>query len=101
MAVTGASWQTLVVHRAPLNTDCEKDSDPDTACEFEIAETPAGWTSADFDDSAWSGATEWSANDVGPKDGYDEISWDANAQLVWGTDLEVDNTVLLRFTVTG
>lgn len=99
VAVTDAAWQTLVVHRAPLNTDCERDDDPDTTCEFEITETPADWTSAGFDDSAWTSATEWSADAVGPKDGYDEIAWDSNAQLIWGTDLEVDNTVLLRFTV--
>lgn len=100
VAVTDATWQTLVVHRAPLNTDCERDDDPDTTCEFEITETPVGWTGADFDDSAWTSATEWSADAVGPKDGYEEIAWDSSAQLVWGTDLEVDNTVLLRTTVS-
>ena len=46
-------------------------------------------------------ATEWSEADVSPKDGYDDIAWDASAQLIWGTDLEVDNTVLLRTTVTS
>ena len=37
--------------------------------------------------------------DVDPKEGYDEITWDGAAELVWGQDLEVDNTVLLRTTV--
>jgi hypothetical protein len=37
---------------------------------------------------------------VSPKDGYDEVNWDASAQLIWGTDLEVDNTVLLRSTIS-
>jgi hypothetical protein len=97
---TDSNWATLVVHQAPLNTDCEDDPDPDSTCEFLIVETPAGWTSADFDDSSWQNATEWSATDVSPKDGYDEINWDSSAQLVWGTDLEVDNTVLFRFTVS-
>ena len=36
--------------------------------------------------------------DVGPKDGYDAIDWDGSATLIWGTDLEIDNTVLLRTT---
>ena len=101
VAVSNSDWATLVVHRAPLNTACVSDPDPDAACEFEITETPADWTSNDFDASAWSMATEWSAADVGPKDGYDEISWDGSAQLIWGTDLEVDNTILLRTTVTN
>lgn len=100
VAVTDSSWTSLVVHQAPLNTECERDADPDATCEFSIIETPADWTWPDFDDSAWSPATEWSAAEVDPKDGYNEISWDPSAQLIWGTDLEVDNTILLRTTIT-
>lgn len=99
VASTSGDWRALVVHRAPINTACEKDTDPDATCEYEITEIPAGWTDTSFDASAWDNATEWSAGDVSPKDGYDEISWNASAQLIWGSDLEVDNTVLLRFTV--
>jgi hypothetical protein len=101
IAVTSSDWSVLVVHRAPLNTECEKSADPDTACEYEIIETPANWAQADFDDSGWTAATEWSEGDVGPKDGYDQISWDGSARLIWGTDLKVDNTILLRFVVAG
>jgi hypothetical protein len=97
---TDSSWSTLVVHQAPLNTECERDADPDATCEFSILETPTDWTSADFDDSSWNAATEWSAADVSPKDGYDEITWSSSAQLIWGTDLEVDNTILLRSTIS-
>lgn len=100
VAVTNDDWSALVVHQAPLNTECVRDTDPDATCEFLILDTPTGWTTADFDDSAWVDATVWSAADVSPKDGYDEISWDNAAQLIWGTDLEVDNTVLLRTTVS-
>lgn len=99
VASTNSSWIALVIHRAPLNTECVHDSDPDATCEFEITEAPNGWTSEGFDASAFSSATEWSADAVGPKDGYDEINWDSSAQLIWGTDLEVDNTILLRTTV--
>jgi hypothetical protein len=100
VAGTNSDWSILVVHQAPLNTDCEDDPDPDSTCEFLILETPADWASADFDDSSWQNATEWTAADVSPKDGYEEIRWDSSAQLVWGADLEVDNTVLLRFTIS-
>lgn len=99
VAVTSSDWDSLVVHRAPLNTDCEGDDNPDDTCEYEITDTPADWTSTSFDTSAWSPATVWSANDVDPKQGYDDIDWDDSAELIWGTDLEVDNTVLLRTTV--
>ncbi len=99
VAVTNSTWQVLVIHRAPLNPDCEKASNPDTACRFEKTEAPAGWASADFDASQWETATEWSEGAVRPKDGYDDIDWNGSARLIWGSDLEVDNTILLRFTV--
>ena len=38
---------------------------------------------------------------MSPKDGYDEIDWADDAALVWGPDLEVDNTILMRLTVQG
>ncbi|MGA9278717.1 PEBP family protein [Ilumatobacter sp.] len=100
VAGTDSEWKALVVHQAPLNTDCELDAEPDETCEFLILETPADWASADFDDSDWTNATVWSAADVDPKDGYNEITWDPSAQLIWGTDLEVDNTVLLRTAIS-
>lgn len=97
---TSGDWLALPIHRAPLNTECERDADPDATCQFEIIDAPADWTSVGFDDSGWNSASVWSEADVSPKDGYDQISWDASAQLIWGTDLEVDNTVLLRTTVS-
>jgi|TARA_R110002110_G_scaffold366055_3_gene576059 hypothetical protein len=100
VAATDASWLALVVHQAPLNADCVSDADPDSTCEFLITDTPADWASATFEDDGWMNATKWSAADVSPKDGYDEVNWDASAQLIWGTDLEVDNTVLLRSTIS-
>jgi hypothetical protein len=59
VATTSADWSTLVIHRAPLNTECEKDSDPDATCEFESIEAPVGWTETDFDAGDWEPATEW------------------------------------------
>jgi len=50
---------------------------------------------------SWSTATTYSAAEIGAKDGYDEISWDASAALIWATDLKVDNTILWRFTALG
>jgi hypothetical protein len=99
ITVTDDSWATLVIHRAPLNTDCERDPDPDTTCLSEILGAPEDWTAAVFDDSEWVAATVWAEADVGPKDGYDQIDWDESARLVWGSDLEVDNAVLLRTVI--
>ena len=99
VAVTNWSWQLMVIHRAPLNPECENSPDSNTACRFESKEAPPGWTGADFDASRWSPATEWAEAAVRPRDGYNTIQWDESARLIWGSDLEVDNTVLLRLTV--
>ncbi len=101
VSVTNGDWAALVVHQAPLNTDCVDDDDPDATCEFSIVETPSDWTASGFDDSGWPNATVWSAADVDPKIGYDDITWDASGELIWGSDLQIDNTVLLRTTVSG
>ncbi len=100
VAATDADWKSLVVQQAPLNTDCADDPDPDATCEVATVDIPTDWTSPSFDDSGWVPATEWSAAAVGPKDGYEQITWDPAARLVWGTDLKVDNTILLRATVS-
>jgi hypothetical protein len=101
VAATYGRWSTLVIHRAPLDKECERSADPDSECEYESSEAPAGWTEPAFDDAAWTPATVWGEADVSPKDGYDQIVWVPDAVLVWGTDLEVDNTVLFRFTLAG
>ena len=99
VAVTNSGWKVMVIHRAPLNPDCEKAADPNTACRFESTEAPPGWASPGFDATTWDRATEWTEAAVRPKDGYNTIQWDESAQLIWGSDLEVDNTILLRLTV--
>ena len=99
VAVTNSAWKVMVIHRAPLNPACEKAANPNTACRFEKSEAPPGWTSANFAADQWQSATEWSEAAVRPKDGYNRIEWDESARLIWGSDLEIDNTILLRVTV--
>ena len=99
VAVTDGDWSVLVVQRAPLNPECVDDADPDATCLFEELEVPVDWASATFDESTWQAATVWSVDAVRPRDGYDQIAWDPSAELIWGTDLEIDNTVLARLTV--
>jgi hypothetical protein len=99
VAVTNASWQTLVIHRAPLNQSCVKDANPEKTCTFSSVAAPSQWTTSAFDDTSWKPATIWQAADVGPKDGYNTITWNSAAKFVWGADLLIDNTVLLRLKV--
>ena len=98
---TTDTWRGLVIHRAPLNQECVSSADPNTDCQFEALDEPAGWTDAAFDDSQWATATVYTADQVGAKDGYDTITWSPAAQLIWTSDLKVDNTILWRATVTG
>jgi hypothetical protein len=100
VAVTDASWKILSIQRAPLNPSCEHDSEPDKSCKSLTLYEPVNWTAVDFDDAAWTSSTIWSATKVGPKDGYNNITWNPSAKFVWATDLHIDNTILLRLKVT-
>ena len=94
----------MVTHRAPIDKSCAEESHPVAGkgvCGFEVTEAPAGWDTIHFNASGWPSATEHSESAVRPKDGYDQISWDNNAELIWGPDLETDNTVLCRLIVTA
>lgn len=102
LAVTDASMKCLVVQYAPIAPSCADEANPiagEGACGFVATEIPANWTAPGFDDSDWPAATVHSAADVGPKDGYDEITWDDSAELVWGESLKQDNTLLCRLTI--
>ncbi|MGB1252826.1 MAG: PEBP family protein, partial [Candidatus Promineifilaceae bacterium] len=68
-------------------------------CAFTDSGEPDGWKSADFDDSNWTATTVHSAASVGVKDGYNQVSWDSSAEIVWGPDLETNNTLLCRVVV--
>ena len=96
---TSTEWKGLVIQQAPLNTECVGSTDPDDDCKFMALDEPSGWTEADFDDSQWLIATVHTAEEVRPKEGYDTISWDPNAALIWTADLVTDNTILWRTTV--
>ncbi len=102
VAVSDESWKCMVTHHAPIDKSCADERNPvagQGACDFEITAEPEGWDTIDYDDSAWPSATVFSESDVRPKDGYDRVSWHRSAQLIWGPDLETDNTLLCRLLV--
>jgi len=103
IAVTNSDWKCLIVHEAPLDKSCENSSNPlagEMPCGFTSLDEPVNWKSPNFDDSSWVNAVTYSESQVGPKDGYDQISWGSSAQLIWGPDLETNNTILCRLTVS-
>ena len=102
VAVSNKDWRCLVIHEAPLDKSCAKNRNPvagQGACGFTATAEPQGWSAAGFDDTHWIAAREYSERDVRPKDGYDRIRWDRKAELIWGPDLETNNTLLCRLTV--
>ena len=99
LAVSNSAWRCLTIHRAPLNKSCVSSSDPAADCEFETIEAPEGWMNAAFDDSEWPNAVEHSARAVRPLRGYHDVEWHPDMRLIWGADLEMDNTILCRTTL--
>lgn len=102
IAVTDSNWSCMVIHIAPLDKACEREANPVAGtmpCGFTSLEEPTGWMDANYNDASWSGATVYTAQQVGPKEGYDQINWDPSAQFIWGSDLETDNTILCKLTV--
>jgi len=104
IAVTNSTWKCTPIHIAPLDPACASESNPiagQGVCANTILPEPAGWKLPAFDASNWPAATIYDAGAVGPKDGYDEITWDPNAQFIWGPDLKTNNTVLCRVTINS
>ncbi len=102
VAATDSEWRCLVVHEAPLRKSCARERNPVAGkgnCGFRASDIPQGWNEPGFDASGWMAASVYSEREVRPKGGYDRIRWDRNARLIWGPDLETDNTVLCRIAV--
>ena len=103
VAVSNAEWACTVIHEAPLDKSCETEAKPVAGvapCEFVDLGEPEGWKLAGYDDSAWTATTVHTAGAVGPKDGYDDVSWNGSAEFIWGPDLETNNTLLCRVTIS-
>lgn len=104
IAVSNSDWRCLVIHDAPLDKACEDDSNPTAgvgACKFLASEEPEGWKEPGYGDAGWTNPTEYSSAEVDPRHGYDEISWDPAARLIWTSDLESHNSTLCRATLNS
>jgi hypothetical protein len=104
VAVSSQSWACTVIHQAPLDKTCQDEDNPvpgEGPCGFISLDEPADWKGSEFDDSQWISTTVHSERAVDPKHGYEEIDWDPRAELIWGPDLETDNTLLCRITVNA
>ncbi|CAB5042601.1 MAG: PEBP family protein [Actinobacteria bacterium] len=100
VSATSSKWKSLVVNTAPLNPSCVTSTNPTVDCQSKSVLTPTGWSTGSFNDSTWRAASTYSPEAVGVKDGYLTVNWSPSAQIVWGPDLKLANTVLLRTKVT-
>ena len=101
VAMSDDSWHCLAIHQAPINRSCERSSSPEQACEAVIQPEPDNWKDADFDDSAWPEAVVRTRQEVRPMGGFNRVTWNTEARLIWTEDLETDNTVLCGFTISA
>ena len=96
VGVSDETWRTFVQNTAPLNPECEKSSTPDLECKFQNNVISTSWASTAFKDSTWLLASIFSADAVGPKDGFFNIQWHQSAKFIWGKDLKLDNVIYFR-----
>jgi hypothetical protein len=102
VAVTSSAFKCKVIHKAPLVNACAKEASPTVqSCGATILSEPVGWKSTGFNTTGWESAAVYTAAQVGVKDGYYDIAWDAAAKLIWTSDLLSDNTLLCKATVTS
>jgi phosphatidylethanolamine-binding protein (PEBP) family uncharacterized protein len=98
VAFTSKAWKSYVINKAPLNPTCVSSSNPLSDCQSSIKSAPSGWYGTKYLDTKWASSTEYTAAKVGVKDGYNEVTWDSRAKLIWSSSLTQDNTVLFRTT---
>ena len=96
IAGTDKSWNSLVTFKSPTNPECVTSSQPNVDCKSWKSNYPVGWSTSTYNDHLWKSATEYSKEDVGVKEGYFDFQWSSGAQLIWSSDLKLDNTILFR-----
>ena len=88
--VTSSAWKAKSFFTGPLNRAI-------TNPQVRYTPIPGNWFAADFDDSSWSAATEYLASRVGPDGDYSSFDF-TGAKFIWTDDLDLDNTVIFRYT---
>lgn len=88
--VTSSAWKVKTFFKGPLNRNI-------TNPQVEYTPIPANWFAPDFDDSGWAQATEYSEARVGPDGDYNAANF-TGAKFIWSDDIDLDNTVIFRYT---
>ena len=86
--VTDAKWKAKCFFYGPIDrntTEPKVRTDP----------LPEGWQNPGFDDSTWPNAVEYTQERIDPKEPFFQNDF-KNAKWIWTSDLDLDNTVILR-----
>jgi hypothetical protein len=86
--VTDASWKAKCFMHGPIDRDT---TNPKVRSE----PLPKDWHAPSFDDSSWANATEYSQERIDPKEPFFQHDF-SGAKWIWTSDLDLDNTVVLR-----
>ena len=86
--VTDAKWKAKSFFKGPLNGDAQNPKVQHTPI-------PTNWFAIDFDDHAWSNATEFTEQRVNPKESFYQADF-KGAKFIWTDDLDLDNTAIFR-----
>jgi hypothetical protein len=89
--VSDATWKAKSFFKGPLDSDVKNHQVEHTAI-------PTNWFAVDFDDQAWSHATEYSEQRVNPKAPFYEVDFQG-AKFIWTDNLDLDNTIIFRTRV--
>lgn len=89
--VTNAKWKAKAFFTGPLNHDVKNPQVKHTPI-------PEDWYKVDFDDSSWANATEFTEEQVNPKESFYKADF-TGAKFIWSKDIDLDNTVIFRHKV--
>lgn len=89
--VSSSAWKAKAFFHGPVNRDTRNPK-------VTYTPIPANWFAADFDDSGWANATEYTQARIGADGDFASFDF-AGAKFIWTDDLDLDNTVILRYTV--
>ncbi len=123
--VTSADWKCRMFYAAPLDdascvvedvngiadsSACSSSdttvacvsNDPENSCQAYHQTLPDNWASPEYDDSNWPSASTYSADDVTNADGFRnyENTLFSGASFIWTSNLNLDNQVVCRATVS-
>jgi hypothetical protein len=86
--VTDGTWKAKCFSHGPIDRDT---ANPRVRQE----PLPADWFTPGFDDASWAAATEYTQERIDPKPPFFEHDF-KGAKWIWTSDLDLDNTVVLR-----